>query len=197
MTPMPRRKESRRQLIGNLFALLLTGGAVLAAGTVYFRWQFREQRYNRIIEEVAAANSVDKFLIKAVIRRESEFDPSVMGRAGEIGLMQVTEGAGRDWARGTGRRDFTKELLRNERMNIEAGTWYLARALRRWQGRDDPVPFALAEYNAGFGHCLRWLPNGPATTAEEFRNAITFPTVRRYIDSVTEFSEYYRANGDL
>ncbi|MEI6083118.1 MAG: lytic transglycosylase domain-containing protein [Verrucomicrobiota bacterium] len=194
---MSHRIKSASHRIGNLLAWLLIGVAILAAGTVYTRWRFREQRYNRIIEEVATANSVDKFLIKAVIRRESEFDPDVLGRAGEIGLMQVTEGAGRDWARGTGRKDFTKDLLWNERTNIEAGTWYLARALRRWQGRDDPVPFALAEYNAGLGHCLRWLPNREATTAEEFRNAISFPTVRRYIETVMEYYEYYRANGEL
>ena len=194
---MGHKKKSFHRQIGNIFSLVLVGAALLAAGIVYFRWHYREQRYNQIIEEVATANSVDKFLIKAVVRRESEFDPTVFGRAGEIGLMQVTEGAGRDWARATGRKDFTKKLLWNERTNIEAGTWYLARALRRWQGRDNPVPFALAEYNAGLGHCLRWLPNGETTTAEEFRHAISFPTVRRYIETVMEFCEYYRVNGEL
>jgi soluble lytic murein transglycosylase len=178
-------------------ALLIVAGAIGSATVVYLRWRWREQRYNRLIEETASRYNVDKFLIKAVIRRESEFDPFVYGRAGEIGLMQVTEGAAREWARATGRKDFGRDLLWDERANIDAGTWYLARALNRWRDKDDPIPFALAEYNAGFGNVLRWLPHGQATTAAEFREAITFPGVRRYIDSVMDFYEGYRANGQL
>ena len=107
--------------------------------------------------------------------------------------MQVTEAAGRDWARATGRKDFGRDLLWDERVNIEAGTWYLSRALRRWQSKDDPVPFALAEYNAGLGNVLRWLPQGDATMSAGFMAAIRFPSVRRYVETVLEYYEYYRA----
>lgn len=194
---MRRNSTKRLHRVGRTLALLLVVGAVGAAALVYLRWRFREQRYNQLIEQIATQYGVDKFLIKAVIRRESEFDPFVYGRAGEIGLMQVTEGAGREWARATGRKDFGRDLLWNERANIEAGTWYLARALRRWQDKDDSVPFALAEYNAGFGNVLRWLPNGQATTSRQFRDAITYPGVRRYVDTVRELYESYRAEGTL
>jgi soluble lytic murein transglycosylase len=194
---MGRRQKSIFTRVGNFLALALVVGAVGASTAVYLRWKYREQRYNPLIAAVAEQYGVDPFLIKAVIRRESEFDPFALGRVGEIGLMQVTDGAGQDWARAHQRNDYTKNWLWNERINLEVGTWYLARALRRWAGRDDPVPFALAEYNAGLGHCRRWLPNGDATTAAEFREAITFPTVRQYIETVLEHYEYYRAAGEL
>ena len=184
-----------RRVIGQWLALALVVGSIGSAAFVYLRWRFREQRYNKLIEAVAGQYGVDKFLVKAVIRRESEFDPFVYGRAGEIGLMQVTEGAGREWARATGRKNFGRDSLWDERVNIEAGTWYLARALNRWRDKDDPVPFALAEYNAGFGNVLRWLPNGQATTAAQFQEAITFPGVRRYVDTVTELCAGYQTEG--
>ena len=184
-----------RRVVGQWLALALVVGSIGSAAFVYLRWRFREQRYNKLIEAVAGQYGVDKFLVKAVIRRESEFDPFVYGRAGEIGLMQVTEGAGREWARAMGRKNFGRDSLWDERVNIEAGTWYLARALNRWRDKDDPVPFALAEYNAGFGNVLRWLPNGQATTAAQFQEAITFPGVRRYVDTVTEFCAGYRTEG--
>jgi soluble lytic murein transglycosylase len=180
-----------------LLSLVLIVGSVGSAGIVYLRWLYREQRYNKLIEQIAAANGVDKFLIKAVIKRESQFDPFAYGTHGEIGLMQVTEPAGREWARATGRRDFGRDLLWNERANIEAGTWYLTRALRRWQDKDDPIPFALAEYNAGLGNALRWLPNGRDTTANQFIDAITFPSTRRYIESIRDYCEAYKAGGTL
>ena len=194
---MARRRKSRLTQMGQWLVIVTIFCALGSAAIVYLRWRFREQRYNQIIEQIAGQYGVDKFLVKAVIRRESEFDPFVYGRAGEIGLMQVTDGAGREWARATGRRDFGRDLLWDERANIEAGTWYLARALNRWREKDDPVPFALAEYNAGLGNVLRWLPNGSATTAAQFEEAIGYPGVRAYVDSVTEFYETYRAGGQL
>jgi soluble lytic murein transglycosylase len=181
---------------------LAIGLVLAAAGSValvYLRWLYREQRYNQLIEQVAANYGVDKFLVKAVIHRESEFDPFAYGRAGEIGLMQVTEGAGWDWARATGRKDFGRDLLWDERANVEAGTWYLARAMRRWPDKSEKerIAFALAEYNAGLGRVLNWLPNGRATTVEEFNDAITIPSVRGYIETVTDYYEQYRADGRL
>ncbi len=175
--------------------LLVAAGGVTAF--VYGRWVYRERRFNALIEEIATRQDVDKFLVKAVIRRESGFDPFVYGRAGEIGLMQVTPAAGRDWARALGRRDFQPEQLWDPRTNIEAGTWYLGRALQRWQGQNDPLPFALAEYNAGLGAVQRWLPAGRATTAEQFLRTINYPTVRGYIAAVTEYYQDYRERGQL
>ena len=194
---MARRKASALARLGNWVALTLVIGAVGSAAIVYLRWLYREQRYNRLIEEIATANGVDKFLVKAVIKRESQFDPFAYGTHGEIGLMQVTEGAGREWARATGRRDFGRDLLWDERANIQAGTWYLARALRRWQEKDNPIPFALAEYNAGLGNALRWLPNGRDTTAGQFIEAITLPSTRLYIETITDYYQAYKAEGIL
>jgi soluble lytic murein transglycosylase len=196
---MSRRRSKTLEQIGNWLALALVAGAVGSAAFVYWRWQNREERFDRLIEEIAPKYGVDKFLVKAVIRRESKFDPFVYGSRGEIGLMQVTDGAGQQWARAVGRRDYGRSLLWNERANIEAGSWYLARGLARWPDKesDDRIPFALAEYNAGFANVLRWLPNGRQTTVDEFVNAITYPTVRDYVTDVMESYRFYKARGRL
>src|SRR5580704_10910414 len=101
-----RRKSSKFERIGNWLSLALVLGAMGAAGFVWWRWEFRERRYDKLIVEVATQYGVDPYLVKAVMRRESRFDPWVYGRHGEIGLMQVTEGAGAAWARAVGRREF-------------------------------------------------------------------------------------------
>ena len=193
---MKRRRSLLRRL-GRTLALVLLVGAVGAVAVLYLRWRWREQRYNPLIEEIAAANDVDKFLVKAVMRQESGFDSTAYSAKGAIGLMQVMPATGEQWARATGRAGFKRDALWDPRINIEAGTWILARALDRWQGHDDPVPFALAEYNAGAGRVMKWLPNGSATTAAEFLAAITFPGVRRYIERITGYADGYRAAGQL
>ena len=68
---------------------------------------------------------MDPRLISAVIWRESRFDASCIGTAGEIGLMQVTEEAAREWAKARGQPAPTKVALFDVRTNIDAGTWYL------------------------------------------------------------------------
>jgi soluble lytic murein transglycosylase len=194
---MGRRRSRRLERLGHWFTLALVVAALGAAAFVHLRWVYRERRVNPVVEETAARLGADKFLIKAVIRRESKFDPFAYGRAGEIGLMQVTAGAGEDWARATGRRDFRKELLWDMRTNVEAGTWYLSRAWRRWQAMDDPLPFALAEYNAGLGRVQQWRQGGTVTNAAAFVDNITIPSVREYIRTVREYYAEYRERGHL
>ena len=195
-----RRRAKKLERIGNWLAFALVLGAIGSAAFVYWRWAYREQRFDQLIEEIAPKYGVDKYLVKALIRRESKFDPFVYGSHGEIGLMQVTEGAGQLWARAVKRRDYGRSLLWDPRANIEAGTWYLARALNRWSDTKDPderIPFALAEYNAGYANVLRWLPHAQQTTAQEFIQAITYPSVRDYVADVMENYQFYKARGHL
>lgn len=194
-----RRRAKKLTRTGQWLALLLIIGAVGSSAFVYLRWSFREQRYNKLIEEVSAQYGVDKFLVKAVMRQESSFDPYAYSSKGAVGLMQVMPPTAEDWARAVGRKDFTREILWRERTNIEAGCWYLARAESYWrrQGVDDPVPFMLAEYNAGRGNAQKWLPKSTPPQAAEFIAAITNAGVRRYVERVMEFREYYSNSGTL
>jgi soluble lytic murein transglycosylase len=189
---MPRRSSNKFVRTARRLGIALALTSLIAIGIVALRWHYREQRFNALIEEIAPRYGVDKFLVKAVMRRESKFDPLAHSSKGAIGLMQVTPAAGEDWAAATGRKEFSAGSLWIPRVNIEAGAWYLARALRRWEAMDDPLPFALAEYNAGRGNVERWLPAGPETTAAQFQEAITYPGVRRYIESVTEYYRDYK-----
>ncbi len=176
--------------MGNWLALALVLGAIGSAAFVYVRWLYRERICSKLIAEIAPKQGVDEFLVKAVVRQESNFDPFALSSKGAIGLMQVMPGTGKEWAQTTGQKDFAKDSLWTPRVNVEAGTWYLARSLAYWraQGVDDPVPFALAEYNAGPGMAQRWR----AATAAEFMSNISYPGVRHYIERVTGYYEDYK-----
>jgi soluble lytic murein transglycosylase len=159
-------------------------GLVAAALTapLYAPW-IRSLGYRAAIRETARAQQVDPRLVYAVIWQESRFDAERVGKAGEIGLMQITTNAAREWA-GIPPGDRWPALdLAQPQTNIAIGTWYLARALRRWAGRDDPLPYALAEYNAGPSNARRWAA-ASGNTATGFIAAITYPTTRRYIAEI-------------
>ena len=67
--------------------------------------------------------------------------------------MQVTERAANEWARENKIAGFNPDQLFEPKTNLEAGTWYLHRAMEHWNHQSDPTPFALAEYNAGASSC--------------------------------------------
>jgi soluble lytic murein transglycosylase len=192
---MTRRTSKKLSRFGNWLAAGLVLAVVTALAVVHVRWVYREQRWNQLIEQIAPRYGVDKFLIKAVMRQESGFDAFAYSRTGAIGLMQIMPATGGDWARAVGRRDFATSALWTPQLNIEAGAWYLARGLNYWRGQgvDDPLPFALAEYNAGRGNVQRWR----APTAAAFRAQITHPGVRHYVARVLDYHAHYQARGRL
>src|ERR1700677_4184469 len=87
-----------------LLAVLLGAGIVLyASHDAYYTMQewlgwSRFHAYDSLIEQIAQKDKLDPMLLKAVIWRESTFDPNMLGKEGERGLMQVTVGAAADWS---------------------------------------------------------------------------------------------------
>lgn len=159
----------------------------------------RFHQFDQLITEIATAHQLDPMLVKAVVWRESKFDPKKVGSAGERGLMQVTERAAREWSRQAQRPGFSPEQLLDPRTNLEAGCWYLRRAFQHWEHQSAPTAFALAEYNAGPSRAQRWASNDLTAQISEndFRNRIDFPGTRNYVATVMERFNFYRARGSL
>jgi soluble lytic murein transglycosylase len=156
--------------------------ALLVVGLGWSAWLRRIHRYDARIEEVGRAQGVDPRLLSAVIWKESRYRAWATGARGEIGLMQVTPAAAAEWARAEKREAPSRADLFDVDTNLNAGAWYLARAIRRWSDRGDPLPFALAEYNAGPENARRWALD--AATPEAFWKGITYPTTRRYVHDI-------------
>ncbi len=154
----------------------------------------RHQAYDDEIASAAARHGVDPLLVKAVIWQESRYHPDKLGAHGERGLMQVTEPAAQDWVNAEGIETFVPEDLLSPKTNIEVGTWYLGRALRHWAAQEDPLPFALGEYNAGRSRVQRW-SGGEQITTEELARAMDIASTRAYISAVRARYDYYRQRG--
>jgi soluble lytic murein transglycosylase len=160
------------------------------------------RRYDSLIVRIAAAHRVDPRLVKAVIWRESRFQSDMQGRNGERGLMQVSEIAARDWASANNVPYLEPAQLLDPEINIRVGTWYLSKALQRWNDRDDAVPFALAEYNAGRSRVDRWIRTAMQkgkgrVEAETFQASISFPSTARYVRTILARYDFYKRRGPL
>lgn len=160
----------------------------------------RYSKYDNLIRQAGEKYGVDPMLIKAVVWRESGFRSRKVGRNGERGLMQVMEPAAADWARQNKRPTFVPTDLFSPRVNLEAGTWYLGNALKHYAGKDDPVTFALAEYNAGKKRVDQWVGQtnqGSSATAGDLRDSISFPSTRGYVDQIIDRYQFYKHQGRL
>jgi len=172
-----------------LVFLLLLGGAT----GVYWWWQqWLEGSQDAPIRAAARRYGLPAPLVKAVVWRESRFHPRTRGRAQELGLMQLRETAAQEWAEAEGLAGFEHEHCLDSRTNTLAGAWYLSKLLRRYSRTDDPLPYALADYNAGRGNVLKWNYGGGATNSAAFIEQIRFPTTRAYVKAVIARYQAYR-----
>jgi len=184
-----RRVKRRRMHLLAVAVLLLLGGGL----AVYWWWEGRlERSQDRPIRAAARRYGVEPALIKAIVWRESRFDPRAQGRAEEVGLMQLRDLAAQEWADAEQIESFSHEHCFDPATNTLAGTWYLRKLLRRYARTDNPIPYALADYNAGRGNVLKWNGGSAATNSAVFTAQIGFPGTQEYVESVMRRYAHYR-----
>ncbi len=164
-------------------ALLLgLAAALLAVAVRHWRERVRTHAYDSLIRDASLRHGIAPGLVKAVIWKESRFRPYTVGRAKEVGLMQITSGAVTDWHEWAGGALPSRSQCFDPGLNIEIGSWYLARAMRTWQHYRSADILALAEYNAGGSRARRWAPTNPQVELEV--TAVSLSSTRDYIRQV-------------
>jgi soluble lytic murein transglycosylase len=173
-------------------SVLAVAGVLLLTFLAY-RWRVARIEFSQDNNILSASrkHGVDPALIKAVVWRESKFNPGARGAKGETGLMQIMENTGLEWAGEERVPMFSTFTLLDPEKNVDCGTWYLGKLLGRYRLTDDPVPYALADYNAGRGNVLKWMKGKAATNSQVFVEQIGFPATRHYVRTVVRRREKY------
>ncbi|MGD0580280.1 MAG: transglycosylase SLT domain-containing protein [Bryobacteraceae bacterium] len=145
--------------------------------------------YRDLLKKYARANGLDPFLVAALIRQESEFNPKAISVSRAVGLMQILPSSGRELARKAKLRGFRTSMLTQPETNIRLGTFYFRHLLDSCAGR---VEDALASYNAGHSRVVLWRGWGGFEDASEFVETIPFTQTRDYVQIVLRNAELYR-----
>jgi soluble lytic murein transglycosylase len=145
--------------------------------------------YRTSIEEQARENGLDPFLLAALIRQESEFDPKVVSYARAIGLTQVMPATGRELSRKLGIRNYRTDRLKDAETNLRLGSYYLKEIFDAFNGRVEP---SLAAYNAGKSRADRWLGWAGYREPAEFVESIPFQQTREYVQILIRNADVYR-----
>ncbi|MCC5992131.1 MAG: lytic transglycosylase domain-containing protein [Rhodobacteraceae bacterium] len=153
------------------------------------------QAYFPLTDLAQAALPVPMDLVKAIARRESEFDPAVVSPADARGLMQVLPGTGQLMARKLGVPFQPADLIHDPDLNARLGAAYL----QELRGEFGPsLALVAAGYNAGPGRPRQWIsrlgdPRAPDVDVINWVESVPFAETRNYIMRVAESLVIYRS----
>lgn len=185
------RVKHHRYVVAAILAALIAAAGIIGS---WFYYEWRDHSEDAVIAAAARRHGLDPALVKAVMWRESWFNPRARGSHGEFGLMQVTETAAGEWAEAAGVKNFQPEQLLDPAINANAGTFYLAKLLKRYPQTDNPAVYALADYNAGRTHVLRWNKGAAATNSAAFLAQMDYPGTKKYILAILRRRLHYQSD---
>ncbi len=126
-----------------------------------------------VIRRYASHYRLEEALVRAVIKVESNYNPSAVSKAGAVGMMQLIPK--------------TARLLKvldplDPEQNIRGGSHYLRMMLDQFQGDLD---LALAAYNAG------------PTAVRRHGGVPPYEETIRYLTKVKYYLDYYRSSREV
>jgi soluble lytic murein transglycosylase len=145
--------------------------------------------YRETLEANSRARGLDPYVVAALIRQESEFNPNAISRAKAYGLTQVLPSTGRQISRRVGITRFSPAMLFEPDVNLKLGTYYLKSLLDQQNGKWEQT---LASYNAGKSRADAWSTWATYREPAEYIETIPFTETRNYIQIVLRNAHVYR-----
>jgi soluble lytic murein transglycosylase len=145
--------------------------------------------YRADLERYAKQNGLDPFLLAALIRQESEFNPKAVSKANARGLTQIMPATGRELSRRLQVKAYSTARLFQPSVSLQLGSYYLKSVAASLGGRWEA---ALAAYNAGLSRANAWLTWGDFQEPAEFVETVPFSQTRNYVQVVLRNADVYR-----
>ena len=149
---------------------------------------FYPQPHKDLVINTALENSIDPYLVFAIIRAESKYQTTAVSPLGAKGLMQIMPETAAWIAEQKGMGDFNQEMLHEPDVNINFGCWYLNSLDKQFEGR---LPVIIAAYNAGRGQVGQWINEDTWDGSFEQLDRIPFKETKTYTKNVMKNYEAY------
>ena len=167
-------------------------------------------QYETYVEKYSEENNLDKYLVYAVIKVESNFKPEATSSAGAIGLMQLMEETAVERlnvisynenssnennllnAASINEETDSSEPDNNDlydpETNIKIGTSYLAYLIELYDGN---IVLALTAYNAGLGNVEKWIKDGIIKADGSDIENIPYKETENYVRKILNSYQMY------
>lgn len=168
--------------------LALASWLLVAGGCKILMKAFYPVKYEDVITKASKTYNVEKELIYAIIKCESDFDQNAHSHADAIGLMQITPDTF-NWLRmNLHEKCVSSDMLKDPETNIMYGTLLIS-LLRRKYHNDDIV---LCAYNAGETPVKRWLLDKKISSDGFNLQNIPYKETRNYVKKVKFAKKIYK-----
>ena len=146
-------------------------------------------KYEQEVDAASKKYGVDKALIYAVIKTESNFDPNARSRAGAVGLMQIMEDTF-TWMQTFYKDDnnYSFDDMYDPALNIDYCTEVLSVLIERYDGNEDT---AVCAYNGGVGHVDSWLEDPRYSDDGKTLKTVPFTETENYRKIVARNKSIY------
>ncbi len=145
--------------------------------------------YEEHVLDVSDKFNVEKELIWAIMKTESNYRKDAISPVGAMGLMQIMPYTGQKIALMLSMPSFESQQLQDPALNIKFAARYLQRLLKQF---DNNIALASAAYNAGPHRIHRWLGNFNSLHMDEFIDHIPFKQTRGYVKKVIKHYNIYK-----
>ena len=129
---------------------------VLLVNSDYILKKIYKIKYGEYVEKYSEEYFVDKYLVYAIIKAESNFNEGALSNKGATGLMQLMDNTAKEVAENVVMEYESGITLYNPEKNIKLGIAYFSSLKEIY--KVDSV--ALAAYNAGSGNVNKWIEEG-------------------------------------
>ncbi|HEY2987314.1 MAG TPA: tetratricopeptide repeat protein [Candidatus Binatia bacterium] len=145
--------------------------------------------YWETVQKLAKENSLDPYLVVALIRQESLFDPRAVSPASAFGLMQLLHSTATRTASRLKLAAPHRDGLFEPELNLTLGIHHLKELLQR---HSNNLVKAIAAYNAGENAVSRWETQLSGAEDDEFVERIPYSETQLYVKLVLRNLRVYR-----
>lgn len=145
-------------------------------------------KYSEYVEKYAKEYNIDKYMVYAIIKAESNFNENAKSSSDAIGLMQIMETTAIETARKMD-LEVTEEDLFKPDLNINIGLKYFTYLLNQY---DNNYPLAIIAYNAGIGNVDAWIKDGTIKEDGTDIENVPFKETNNYVRKILRDYEIYK-----
>ena len=143
--------------------------------------------YAEYVKKYANEYNVDEYLIYAIIKAESNFEPNAESHRGAKGLMQLMYSTAEDISKRIG-IELNEENILEPDININLGTKYISMLIQKYNNTN----LALAAYNAGSGNVDGWIEKGTLKSDGSDIENVPFTETNNYVRKILRDYEIYK-----
>lgn len=148
-------------------------------------------KYEDFVELYSKEYNVDKYLIYATIKAESNFNNEAVSSKEAKGLMQLMKNTAKDMSKKlemTLADEEIEEKLLDPEFNINLGTKYISTLIEKYNS----IELAIVAYNAGSGNVDNWIEQGILKPDGSNIEEVPYKETNNYVRKILRDYKIYR-----